>query len=198
MSFVKNVDWKKVGRTALSALEVVGSIAVGAVAVGTVVTLVGTGAAIVAGIGIAANAAYSGYINQKNGGNFFDGMFAGALNTSVSVFTSTVMGVNLPQNYIGDVGKMVINASVNYMAGTSSSLLLDTINGDKPDLNKALINGVEQGVIAGLLSIGPEKITGGVAPKGQGVSAFAGFSQQFLAGGGLNKNKETLEKSSNE
>lgn len=75
-----------------------------------------------------------------------------------------------------------------------TSLLLDTINGDKPDLNKALINGAEQGVIAGVLSISLENITGGVSPKGQGLSAFAGGLQQFWSDGRFSKSEQNAKK----
>lgn len=172
----KNADWKKIGRTALNIVETVGAVAAGVIAVGTVGAIVGTGAAIVAGVGIAANAAYTGYINQKNGGNFFDGLFVGSLNASASVFASTFFGAPLPQNHIGSVAQVVLTSGANYVSGTLSSLLLDAINQKTPDAETAFKNGISQAGVAALLGGFGVKLTA----LGQSISALASLLQQYI------------------
>lgn len=172
---VKNIDWKSVGRTALNVAETVGAVAVGAVAVATVGSIVGTAAAVVAGVGIAANALYTGYSNYKNGKNFFDGLFIGSLNTSASVFAATVFGAPLPQNYIGTAGKIILNGGLNFVSGSLSSILLDGVNGDKINLTKSVYSGLLQGTVGGILGGAL-----GVNASDQAWSAFAGLVQQLI------------------
>lgn len=128
-----------------------------------------------AGVGIAANAAYTGYINQKNGGNFFDGLFVGSLNASASVFASTFFGAPLPQNHIGSVAQGVLTSGANYVSGTLSSLLLDAINQKTPDAETAFKNGISQAGVAALLGT----LGVSVDSKGQIISALASFIQQW-------------------
>lgn len=111
--------------------------------------------------------------------NFFDGLFIGSVNTSVSVFLSTVFGAPkslLPQNYIGKIPNILLNTVFNTGTGMFSSILLDLANGDNMDLEKATKNGLLQGIVSGALS--------GILSvyiKDQIISAAAGFIQQFIA-----------------
>ena len=174
----KEIDWEKVGRIGLNVLETIAAVGVGTIAVATVGSIVGVGAAVVAGVGITINAVYTGYLNHKSGKNFFDGLFIGSVNTSVSVFLSTVFGAPkslLPQNYIGKIPNILLNTVFNTGTGMFSSILLDLANGDNMDLEKATKNGLLQGIVSGALS--------GILSvyiKDQIISAAAGFIQQFI------------------